>query len=98
MPSSPSQLNELLARLEKMYPPSKGRTEVVFENEVMPVSDLAAGFEGEAATDEIVARASKLGIQEASALIGVRVPTSVLPPSEVNSLTYIGGIEADDEY
>lgn len=97
MPSSPSQLTQLLARLEKGFPPSKGRTQVVFENEVMPIADLAAGFDGEAIGDEIVARASALGILEAAALIGVRGATSVPPASNVDSLTYLGGIEVSED-
>jgi len=41
MPNSPSQLTHLLARLENAFPASRGRTQVVFENEILPISDLA---------------------------------------------------------
>lgn len=94
MPQSPSELTGLLGALEKSFPAIKGRTQVVFENEILPIADLAAGFgNSESLADEIVTKAASLGWRDASAMIGAEAEVSVGQAKTEGGPIYLGAFD-----
>jgi hypothetical protein len=97
-PNSPSELAVLLSRLEKSFPATKGRTQVVFENETLTIADLAAGFgSDESLLSQVSERAASLGWMDASAMIGVTAGVSVSSPNIPEGLTYLGAFNSVEE-
>jgi hypothetical protein len=70
-PQSPDDLSLLLSALGRAIPEVKSRIEVVFENKVLEVSDLADGFtDSDLVKENIENAAKRLGVSSATAMFG----------------------------